>query len=128
MTSKNVTASIILKQYIMCRVNNKRCAGTRDENWCVYQTKITVCVLISCPSAPFVVDSVHLYSFSVVDAVVFLLIILLIYLLPHIKLVYLGSFRFVQVVLKVPSCIKFLILDVFMFPRPLDSLCEQNIY
>ncbi len=57
--------------------------GCRE--WCTV-------IPITCPSAPLVVDSVHLYCYSIVDAVAFLLVILLIDSFPHIKLAYLALF------------------------------------
>ncbi len=68
---------------------------------------------------------VHLFVIFVdcfVDDVTFLSVILLTYsfISPH-QVDVPCSFQFVQVILKVPSCIKSLILDVFLFPRPLDS-------
>ncbi len=78
-------------------------------------------ILITCPSEPLVVvifvDLAHLNRYSTVDVVAFLLVILLTYSFPHIKFCVPWFFQFVQVILKVPSCIKDLILDVFMSPR-----------
>ncbi len=88
-----------------------------SKHWLFWCTVI----LITCPSASFCCNFLlTLYMCTViVYAIAFLFVILLTDPFPHIKLLYLFHFiQFVQVIL---FCIKSLILDVFMFPRPLDS-------
>ncbi len=82
-------------------------------------------ILVTCPSAPLLVvifvDSVHLYCYSIVDDVAFLLVILLTDSFLNIKLVYLALFSLFKLYsIKVPSSIKSLILMCYVSSDELD--------
>ncbi len=81
-------------------------------------------ILITCPSAPLVVvifvASVHLYCYSFVNAVTFLLVIFDWLISPH-QVGVPCSFQFVEVYTQ--GALLYQVSDPWcvMFPRPLDS-------
>ncbi len=82
--------------------NKNRCTWTSDNlSWCT-------AIILTCSSAPLFVVLVH--------AVICLSFRWLIHF-PTSS----WCTLFFSVILKVPSCIKYLMLDVLMFPRPLED-------
>ena len=97
--------------------NKKRCTGTSDNNHCAPSTVIRcfawcTVIFITCPSAPLAVaifvGPVHLYCYSIIDAVTFLLGIFVgLDSFPHIKLAYLALFRLFKLYSRYPHVLSF---------------------
>ena len=96
-------------------LEKEQCISDRNVvcfTWCTV-------IPITCSSASLVifVNSIHLYCYSIVDAVALIFLsfcwqVTLIVFSPH-RVGVPCSFQFVQVIFNVPSCIRFLILNVF---------------